>query len=244
MNSPSLRSIVVAYEDQYCDALHLFLKNLRRDHGAAGIVLEARPVGGTGNFTREAPKHLRLPLAQTKTPPDRVVCLGDADKPTNLTADAPVRPVEASTAALDAWILDLERTWRTSLIRGAKLSDPDAARLSTVCLRWNKESLLIACPDALVSYAQKLGGDAAVRTWLTTRCDPDPHHVLDREYTSTYRRPDQCMGDVIRQFAGRSYKKGRDDEDILKQHVIPDPQRRAQVLARCPDLARLVAELA
>lgn len=242
--SAASRSIVLAYEDQYCDALHLFLKRLRRDRGLPGIVLEPWPVRGTGNFAREVPKILRLPLKQTRAPPDHVVCVGDADKPANLTSSAPPLPAVQTDETLDAWILDLERTWHESLVRGAKLAATDSVRVRAVCLRWNKESLLIASPEALLDHAKKYGRSEPVSQWLATRCDPSPFELDDRKFTRTYRRPSVCMDDVVHQIAGRKYKKGVDDEDILRHHIAEEQVRRAQVLRRSPDLERLLAALA
>jgi len=42
----------------------------------------------------------------------------------------------------------------------------------------------------------------------------------------------------------RMYKKGRDDEDLLRGHVNPREDRRSQVLRRVPDLDRVLASLA
>lgn len=61
---------------------------------------------------------------------------------------------------------------------------------------------------------------------------------------TTFRRPDECMDQVVREIAGRKYKKSRDDEDILARHIKPSDARRAEVLRRCPDLERLLAALA
>lgn len=55
MNAAPQRSIVIAYEDDYCGNLHLLIKALRRDRGLPGLCLEARSVHGTGGFARRCP---------------------------------------------------------------------------------------------------------------------------------------------------------------------------------------------
>jgi hypothetical protein len=39
---------------------------------------------------------------------------------------------------------------------------------------------------------------------------------------------------------GRNYKKGTHDEDLLRDYIAPDATRRGRLLARCPDLERLL----
>jgi hypothetical protein len=243
MNVATQRSIVIAYEDQYCDKLHLLIKALRRDRGQPGLCLEARSVHGTGGFAKEVPRILRTLLKQTRRPPDRVVCLADADRPQNLTRDAPPIPGVGGRAALDAWVVALEAAWHKALLRDAPLQADAAAKLTVVCLRWSKESLLAASPEALLAYAEEQQRREQV-TALLKRCEPCPTGVDDSDFVTTFRRPNECMDQVVREIAGRKYKKGRDDEDILARHIKPSDARRAEVLRRCPDLERLLAALA
>jgi hypothetical protein len=44
-----VRSIVIAYEDDYHEELHLLVKAMRRDLGLPEMIVEGRPVRGTGN---------------------------------------------------------------------------------------------------------------------------------------------------------------------------------------------------
>ncbi|MBK8691127.1 MAG: hypothetical protein IPN17_02165 [Deltaproteobacteria bacterium] len=104
------------------------------------------------------------------------------------------------------------------------------------CLLWNKESLLIACPDALEDFA---GEDrAAVTTHLAT-CQPrwrrDRRGVLD-----DVSKPARCLDAVLQVAQQRRYKKGRDDEDLLRDHIARVDARRQKLLARSPDLIRLI----
>lgn len=110
-----MSSIVIAYEDDYHEELHLLVKALRRDRGLPGMILEGRPVFGTGNFVHEAPRLLRTPLKQTKLPPDRVVCLGDADRPQNLLPGAQPAPDEADGTALEQWVIACSGTRASAL---------------------------------------------------------------------------------------------------------------------------------
>lgn len=235
-----MKSIVLAYEDQYCEELHRLVRALRRDAGQPGLVLESRAVRGTGNFAEEVPKLLRLPLKQTKRPPDRVVCVGDGDRPQNLVPKGAAAPPSGDVGALEEWVIDFERSWRDFLVERGRLGERDAARLFVVCLRWSKESLLVASPDALLDRAGERRGE--LESFLKA-CDPCPDSLPDEDFIRHYRRPNDCLDRVFEQIAGRRYKKGRDDEDLLRDRISPDPARRARLLRRCPDLKRLLAHL-
>ncbi len=232
-----MKSIVIAYEDNYHEELHHLVKALRRDRGLPGIILEGRPVRGTGNFVAETPRLLRAPLKQTKLPPDRVVCLGDADRPQNLVPEAQPAPPEADGSALDQWVLAFEESWRNHLVEEGHLSEEQAARLCVCCIRWSKESLLVSCPDALLAHAE--GRRAQVQVLLDA-CVPAPATLGAADFVVKYRRPDKCLDQVFQTISRRNYKKGLHDEDLLRDQINPSPARRAEVLSRCPDLKRLL----
>lgn len=237
-----MKSVVIAYEDDYCEELHLLIKRLRGDLGLPGLCLEPIAVRGTGGFVNEVPKLLRIPLKQTRLPPDRVICLADADRPRDLVPNAPAAPSGDDPGAVERWVLALQSTWRESLVKKAHLDEPSASRLRVICLRWNKESVLLACPDALLDLGLRHG--RRDRTELLLRdCDPSPLTSADGDFTQRYRKPGQCMNLVFQAIAGRRFKKGRDDEDLLRDLISPQGGRRAEVLRRCPDLGRLLQEL-
>ncbi len=232
-----MSSILIAYEDEYHEELHLLVKRLRADRGVPGLVLEKATVRGTGNFVTEVPRLLRTPLKQTKAPPERVVCLGDADRPRELVPGAQPAPPEADAASLERWVLDLEKSWQNHLVRASNLSNVQSSRLRVLCLRWSKESVLVACPDALLAHA---GSRREQIAKLLGECVPPPATLDDAGFVVHYRRPGECMDQVVQTIAGRKYKKGRDDEDILRDQIKASPARRAEVLVRCPDLERLL----
>ena len=238
-----MKTVLVAYEDKYCDAFHLLVKALRRDQGLGDVILERATVRGTGGFMRDVPKLLRLPMKQTKRPPDLLVCVADADRPKNLVPDAPACPTGNDLKALDAWVEALESSWKDRLVTENRLGAPDATRLRGLFIRWNKESLLTASPEALEDHGNVLQRGQAL-AGLLAACSPPPATVADIDFLATYRTPQRCMNDVITTVAKRKYKKGRDDEDIIRERIAPDRTRRDQVFRRCPDLARLVQLLA
>lgn len=235
-----MKSVVLAYEDQYCEELHRLIKALRRDAGQPGLILEPRAVRGTGNFAEEVQKLLRLPLKQTRRPPDRVVCVADGDRPRNLAPTGVAAPLEGSSETLEQWVIDFEKSWRDFLVARARLTDQDAERLFVVCIRWSKESLLVASPDALLDRAGERRGELES---LLRACDPSPESLPDEEFVHRYRTPQGCLDRVFQRIAGRRYKKGRDDEDLLRDTISPHPDRRARLLKRCPDLARLLVHV-
>jgi hypothetical protein len=195
---------------------------------------------GTGGFINEVPKLLRTQLKHTKRPPERLVCLAEADRPRDLVPDAPLAPDESG--ALDQWVLVLEASWATRLAREARLADEAVARLRVCCLRWSKESLLLASPDALLDYAENHKRQGQVKSLLAA-CVPCPTTLADEEFALHYRKPGTCIDRVLHVVESRNYKKGRDDEDILRDHISPHAGRRGELLRRCPDLGRLLREL-
>jgi len=191
-----MKSIVLAYEDQYCEELHRLIRALRRDAGQPGLVIEARAVRGTGNFAEEVSRLLRLPLPQTKRPPDRVVCIADSDSPQELAPAGTAAPVSGDARALDEWVIQFEESWKDFLVQRARLAAQDAARLFVVCLRWSKESLLVASPDALLDHADKHGRRSRVDALLNA-CEPRPESLPDEDFVLSYRRPQDCLDRVF-----------------------------------------------
>ncbi|HRI72014.1 MAG TPA: hypothetical protein PK156_47605 [Polyangium sp.] len=236
------KAIVIAYEDAYCNEFHLLLKKLRRDVGLSDVILEARPVKGTGQFVHEVPKLLRAPLKQTKRPPDRLVCVADVDKPTNLVPHAVQAPRTADLAMIHHWVGEFEGQWRDHLQEKCQLPEESLARLKCVGLRWSKESLLIASAEGLRAYAAAYERTNEVEQVLNG-CEPALSSITDAEFIMHYRDPLGCMGKLMRSVHGRDYKKGTHDEDLLRDYIAPDARRRGQLLARCPDLERLLALL-
>lgn len=171
-----------------------------------------------------------------------MVCLADADRPRNLVPSAAAAPEGNDRQAADKWVRTLEESWRNLLVRQTHLPDDSAARLRVICLRWSKETVLTSSPAALLDHASKLGRRAQVESILRD-CSPCPTALGDEDFVLRYPAPERCLDGVIRAIDGRLYKKGRDDEDILRDWICPNPDRRAEVLRRCPDLRRLLAEL-
>lgn len=235
-----MNATLIVYEDAYHEQLHLLVKALRKRLGRAGSILEGEPGRGTGQFENVLGPLLRRPLKQTRARPDRVICVADADRPRNLAGvAAPPRPTEMTLGALDPWVEDLERAWRTRLVAAARLNAEEQARVEVVCLRWAKESLLVACPDALLEYAAPR--EEEVRA-VMAGCHPDPTLAEDSSFVTQYQNPGACMDSVVRAISSgeRKYKKGRDDEDILRERILPKQDRLDQLLRRCPDLRRLI----
>lgn len=237
-----MKTVVLAFEDQYYPELFALIKRLRRDRGLEGMALFGTSVRGTGGFINEVPKLLRIPPGQANVLPDLVVCLADADRPGNLLPGASDSPNTDNRRALDEWVLQFEGAWREYLLQKARISPQDHVRVRTVCLRWSKESLLVASPDALLEHAAKRERREEVQTILD-QCQPSPIGLADHEYGLRYRSPEDCLNRIFYALEGRSYKKGRHDEDLLREYISRDPGHRGQVLRRCPDLARLLAVL-
>lgn len=233
----SARSVVLFYEDEYYDELHKLVKRLRKASGRGGeLVLEPWSALGTGGFQRDLSRILRTPLKYPKAPPDLVICVGDADRPANLVKGALPSP-DGPTAR---WVESFEADWKEALVKSARLTPKDAERVRTVVLRWNQESVLLSSPAALLAYARKHDREIEVRAMLAA-CHPSPLTLKDADFVDTYRHPDRCMDEIVRAiFKVRRYKKGRDNEDILRDHVLQEPERIAEIRTRCPDLVRLL----
>ena len=147
-----MKTVVLAFEDQYYPELFALIKRLRRDRGLEGMALFGTSVRGTGGFINEVPTLLRIPPGQANVLPDLVVCLADADRPGNLMPGASNAPITDDGRTLDEWVLQFEGAWREYLLQTARISPQDHVRVTTVCLRWSKESLLVASPDALLEH--------------------------------------------------------------------------------------------
>jgi hypothetical protein len=232
-------STLILYEDKYYETLHALIKRLRRERGAAPTVLEASSVRGDGGFARELGPALGRKLSSTRQRPDRVICVADADRPENLVGDAaPRAPDGADRDELDRWVRDLEGRWLERLRRDAKLDDEQLSRTRVGCLRWSKESVVIASPGVLERYA---GDRRSELQALLSRCEPDPRTVPDEEFLGAYdRSPARCVDAVVERVRGERYKKGRHDEDILSLYLDGDRASRDRAYARLPDLARLI----
>lgn len=230
-----MTTIVIAYEDKYCEQLHTLIKGLRKDLGLTLHPLEPRSVHGTGGYVNEVPRLLRTPLKLSHAPPappDRVICLADADSPVNLVPSEPPRPRGSDQG--DEWIVAFEQRWLEHLVKRCPVAAHDRHRLRTICIRWSQESLFVAVPDLLLRQART----------LLDECIPPPQSLPDEDFSTHYRAPQQCMDRYFQTIEGRNYKKGRDDEDLLRNYVNLDQASRSQVLKRCPDLGRLLRELA
>jgi hypothetical protein len=238
-----MKSAVIVYEDAYHEELHALVKALRRDLGHPGVILEPSTVRGAGGFVTEVPRILRTPLKQTKAPPERVVCLADADEPGGLAPGAAAPPAPGSPQEIETWLTRLETDWQKHLADEGHLDGAAVARLRVVCLRWSKESLLVASPSALVALANG-GGEVAKVEAVLGACSPDPRQITDdADFLLRYRKPQRCLDQIVRAVFDRGYKKGRDDEDLLRERVRPDAERRGEVLRRSPDLGRLLDAL-
>lgn len=230
--------VLVAYEDDYCRALHNVVKALLRERGGNVSLSDPQTAQGTGNFARYVGPWLGQRLRETREQPAGVVLVADADRPGNLVTNHPGPPREGPAAEDDAWIKGLEDAWRASLIQRASLDANRASCLRVLCVRWNKESVLVAALSALRAWAPSAGSlDAVLKS-----CPPEPDAVADVEYTATFRRPARCMDTVTRGVAERPYKKGRDDVDIMDM-IHQSPAALDEVQRRCPDLVRLVEKI-
>lgn len=198
---------------------------------------------GTGGFAQELRRRIDQVLprgAEARSKVDRVVCVADADRPSNLVPGFRAAPAPGNEALLEAWVRELESAWKAHLVKTAHLDASQSARVEVLCLRWSKESVLIAAHDALVAACE-----APLRPQvdeLLAKCIPaDPRSTPDEGFTDRFRDPQRCVEQVLR--AGKSepygrYKKGRDDEDILREKVTP--AHYEALLKRCPDLVRLL----
>lgn len=229
-------AIRIVYEDSYYESLDKLVRRVRRDStDAPDLLLECVSAQGAGGFLEEARKALRAPMQSTKQRPDAVVLIADGDQPKNLVPNAAKAPSNTSSEQLNSWATTLESQWKDSLVKNGL-----GGNLHTFVLCWSKESLLIAATNALLERA---GTQANAVQEVFNACKPQsPLTVSDEMFTSTFTTPTDCLHSVFRALEQRNYKKGRDDEDLLRNHITPSAPHRSQVLQRCPDLLRL-AEL-
>ena len=233
-----MKSVVMLYEDQYCSKLHLLIKRLRQAENQASSILEYQTSNGTGNFKRVVPGLLRTPLKQTRSAPDFVLCIADADRPENLVPKYQCQ-VQYFPSTLD-WVCAFEHEWRNYVIHQGRLSPDDANKVVTFCLRWSKESLLVSTPDALKRNADPTRISAL--NDLFNNCNPSPLELNDDLFVDSYQKPQRCMDSVFQAGAGRKYKKGRDDDNIM-DNILKNQSFLSQTFARNPDLTRVLRYL-
>lgn len=225
--------VALLYEDEKYKQFDLLIRRLRRASGGPpNLAIEPIPAFGYGGFRKEIRRLISYPLPRRpRVKPAHIVALADGDCPAQLVPGAPAPPPSASDQ--DAWCRALETAWHQRLTND--LPTEDRARVHTVVLRWSRESVLIACPEALSSS----GADrAALDQFLANQCKPDPRTVADADYVSTFTRPQDCLERAFTAF-GRHFKKNREGEDIFRR-IADDHSLHARVLARVPDLRHLV----
>lgn len=236
-----MRSIVVIFEDEYCDDLFHLLKTIRTKDLAMPSVAIHGPMSakGTGGFAAELNRVLPLRFPRGPLPAsaaDIVICVADADRPANLIGKAAADAIAKREPSMGlSWVLELERLWLNDL--QSKVRPGSSPQLATCCLRWSKESLLIAGLTTLREYCddhrRSLFDDEL------TRCKPsNPQSITDESFVSTFRDPQGCIHRITMAGRDKPYKKGIDDAALLNEIRRNDPER-ACVAARCPDIVRL-----
>jgi hypothetical protein len=228
-------SLQLVFEDRYCVTLQelvLALVNDQPEFADAPVALPPPFTAlGTGGFAKELPKVLGQKLQHTMSPPTLVIAVADADRPTNLLATQRAAP-GGTTAADDAWIDAFERDWLAHLCERTDIA-PHRDRLAVCIIRWSKESILSAATAALLR--RKKGAARSV----IDRCEPPLDPKRDKDFVTTYRRPDQCMDAVVQSWSQRPYQKSREGDDLARE-IANMPEALDEVRRRSPDVVRLV----
>lgn len=222
---------------------------MRQDLGLPDVCIQ-RPqtARGTGGFAKEARSLINTPFSrgtEPRAPADKIVCIADADRPQNLVPKFRPAPPKGDPA-VGTWLKELEAAWLSQLVQNARLNEAERSRVETLCLRWSKESLLIAAVDALRAFMDE-DRLAEVDAFLE-QCEPSPiatNFAPPSSFTDIYRDPQECLKGIF--LAGKAkdrskYDKGRDGDDLLKAIKV-NPEFRTLVRARCPDLDRLASAL-
>jgi hypothetical protein len=239
--------ILVVWEDQYFETLGPFVKKRVTARAPVGstsfpelLFHTAHSNGGFKRYASSTWDNVRpRGLPRNPGPIDHLVCVVDGDKLHNLTAGI----AQAPPGDIEAWLVAAEQAWQGDL-RGLCQSSP-AGTVHGRVLRWSKESLVLAGYDR-TAVKERLGIDVQaekVRAHLAA-CKPPPTSVSDALFTSTYRKPLQCLTDldrIQRKLGASSLAKNapelddalrdlaRDDLSIVAQRV-PDIDRFADLI--------------
>ncbi len=136
--------------------------------------------------------------------------------------------------ATSAWLAEANDRW-TAKLRAVATVAPE--RIHGRFLRWSQESLLIAAHDVDQALASLGCRDPSrVRKHLQA-CSPSPLSTPDADFADCFRKPERCLGDMLKAAGAALPRKGaisRDDAiDAASTHAI------AKLCARVPDLAAL-----
>lgn len=235
--------VLVVWEDRYFETLSPFIKEQVAVRAPAGVVVYPKllfhTAYGAGGF-----KHyvsVTWPLARAKGTPsdpgviDHLVCVVDGDKLHEQVSAIPQAPAQVD--AVEAWLAKAESDWQEHL-RSFSEKAP-ASTVHGLILCWNKESLVLAAYDRDAAK-RPLGIDvqASGAQRFLAACKPPPASVRDELFSSTFRKPLNCLAELGKASASTTDlgKNAPAFDDTLKVLTRDD---RAVVARRVPDLGRL-----
>lgn len=237
-------SLLIAYEDHYCQALDRTLRRVVKRGGALSVPRDFHPVNGVTNFppfVRREWQTFRdhgFPI-KGKPKPTVVLCIADADKVTNQLGLMP------RTRPYNDWVVKAEQEF-TQLLRN-QTDQPE--QVHGALLRWNLESTLLAAYDereALQQLAGVVDLDAMHHEAFLTRCKPDPRAVEDDAFIDTFDDSQRCLAQLVESMRWRKLKKGdvRKDDALgwISEHRLDKLVRRVPDLDRIAQLVRRIAQ--
>lgn len=232
-------SLLVAYEDTYCQELDRTLRRAVQRDEALSVPRDFHPVEGVTKFPRFIGHDWRrfrdhgFPV-KGKPRPEAVLCIADADAvASHFGVEAPGRPYAE-------WVARADQEFTTLLRKETR--EPD--RVHGAVLRWNLESTLIAAHDESEAM-QRLAGlellDTARLDGFLQDCTPDPRSVADEAFTDTFERPQRCIADLATRMGWRRLKKG----DVRKDDALAwlTAHQLDKLVRRVPDLDRIARRI-
>lgn len=198
--------VLVAWEDQYCDALTSVLKRsiaaARREEDSEDPVVLPHATRGNGRFEKLVSD--TWPNASAKGTPsspgriDHLVCVIDADKLHEIVSGVgPPSALGDELSTIVAWQRAAERAWN-ELVRSWATARSDPATVHGALLCWSKESLVLAGFDQPAMKSQMgLSIDEEPVQAFVARCEPSPSRVASATFSQRFRKPMSCLGKLF-----------------------------------------------
>ncbi len=238
MNSSSTPTLLVVWEDRYCDELHRLLKRSVRYIRSVNLPMNKESVEGNGkfkNYLKTTWPIVRKTGFLRSSPIDYLICVADADRASKCCTS--IREPTPS-ADLTEWIKASNEKW-TEELRDFTSLDPD--RIHGRFFRWNKESVPAACYDSNEVLA-KLGiPNPRILDNFLDKCKPvNPRTAEDADFTHQFRKPGNCLKEGFENVGIKWPGKNAQiiDDAIGKASEV----HLEKLLKRLPDL-RMLAEL-
>ncbi len=240
-------TILVLWEDHYFTTLASVLEKFAKTlHPGVPMSLLHRAVEGYSNF----PGFLEENWQEWRTrgleemfeskSVDYVLCIADADRAHECSKT--IVPFHLGQDS-SHWLESANQDWTESL-RNKVTMEPE--RIFGRFLRWNRESVVIACYDQSEVMEALQKPDIPRRTLdsFWQHCQPVPQHIDDCDFANHYMTPTRCLEQMTRHLGHIRLKKNSEAvETALSLFPTPIPRSLQERLPDFVQFGHLLCEL-